>query len=199
MNFEQAISRAERLVALATEMDALQYGDFTLTSGSKSTFYFDGRMLTTDGECAEIISDIFIDLLIKRDIHRFGGPAVAAVPLIGAIAMRAHQRDYELKGFFIRSEAKSHGLGKQIEAHLDVGDRVAVWDDTLATGGSLISAIDAVQDADAEVDFTLCILDRNQGANERIASRNIPVFNILTITPEMRVDADRASLHRWFG
>ena len=126
------------------ELGALRYGEFTLASGAKSTYYFDGRLLTTDGESVEILSSIFLEVLANRDIHRFGGPAVAAVPIIGGITLMAHTNGYDLKGYFVRSEQKQHGMGKQIEGHITPGDRVAIWDDTISTGGSLLDAADAV-------------------------------------------------------
>ena len=90
MKYPEAIARAERLLERSIELQALEYGDFTLSSGAKSSYYFDGRLLTTDGESVEIIASLFLDVLGRRDVHRFGGPAVAAVPIIGGLALMAH-------------------------------------------------------------------------------------------------------------
>ena len=144
MHRDEAIAHAERLLRRSLMLDALRYGEFTLASGATSGYYFDGRLLTTDGESVEIITDLFVDILMRRDIHRFGGPAVAAVPIIGAMALSAFAKQYDIKGYFVRPEQKQHGMGKQLEGHISPGDRVAIWDDTISTGGSLLDAVDAV-------------------------------------------------------
>ena len=198
MNHLDATARAQRLMERALELGALRYGDFTLSSGAKSSYYFDGRLLTTDGESVEIVSSIFLKVLENRNIHRFGGPAVAAVPIIGGIALMAHTNGYDIKGYFVRSEQKQHGMGKQIEGHITPGDRVAIWDDTISTGGSLLEAVDAVAELPAKVDVALCLLDRNQGGSDKLRERGIPLFNILSSNSEGRVEVDTVTLSEWF-
>lgn len=198
MKYAEAITRAERLLERSIELQALEYGDFTLSSGAKSSYYFDGRLLTTDGESVEIIASLFLDILARRDIHRFGGPAVAAVPIIGGLVLMAHSRDYDLKGYFVRSEAKKHGMGKLIEGHIAPNEAVAVWDDAISTGGSLFIAFDAVRELPAEIDMVFTILDRNQGGSDKLRDRSIPLFNILSSNSEGRVVVDHKSLRQWF-
>ena len=65
MRSDVAIASAERLLGRALKLGALRYGEFTLASGAKSSYYFDGRLLTTDGESVEIVADMFVDLLIR--------------------------------------------------------------------------------------------------------------------------------------
>lgn len=198
MNYADAIARAERLLERALELGALRYGDFTLSSGAKSSYYFDGRLLTTDGESVEIVASIFLEVLENRDIHQFGGPAVAAVPIIGGIVLMAHSNGYDLKGYFVRSEQKQHGMGKQIEGHITAGDRVAIWDDTISTGGSLLEAVNAVAELPAKIDMALCILDRKQGGGDKLRDRSIPLLNILRSNPDGQVEVDTAVLSEWF-
>lgn len=198
MKYTEAITRAERLLERSIELQALKYGEFTLSSGVKSSYYFDGRLLTTDGESVEIIASLFLSVLARRNIHRFGGPAVAAVPIIGGLALMAHSQGYDLKGYFVRSEAKAHGMGKMIEGHIAPNERVAVWDDAISTGGSLFSAIDAVTELPARIDVVFTILDRNQGGSDRLKERSIPLFSILSSDAEGRVAVDQASLREWF-
>ena len=198
MKYADAIARAERLLERSLELQALKYGEFTLSSGAKSTYYFDGRLLTTDGESVEIVASLFLDVIARRNIHRFGGPAVAAVPIIGGLALMAHSQGYDLKGYFVRSEAKTHGMGKMIEGHIAPNEKVAVWDDAISTGGSLFGAIDAVNELPAEIDVVLTILDRNQGGSDRLREQSTPLFSILSSNADGRVEVDRASLREWF-
>ena len=198
MKHDEAIARAKRLLERSIELQALEYGDFTLSSGAKSSYYFDGRLLTTDGESVELVASLFLDVLARRNVHRFGGPAVAAVPIIGGLALMAHSRGYDLKGYFVRSEAKTHGMGKLIEGHIAPHEKVAVWDDAISTGGSLFGAIDAVNELPAEIDMVFTILDRNQGGCDRLSERSIPLFSILSGNDDGLVVVDQRSLGEWF-
>ena len=198
MHRDEAIAHAERLLRRSLMLDALRYGEFTLASGATSGYYFDGRLLTTDGESVEIITDLFVDILMRRDIHRFGGPAVAAVPIIGGIALSAFAKQYDIKGYFVRPEQKQHGMGKQLEGHISPGDRVAIWDDTISTGGSLLDAVDAVDALPANIEMACCILDRVQGGSDHLKERSIPLFNILASNPVGHVVVDKESLANWF-
>ena len=198
MRANDVIDSANRLIQRAEEVEALQYGEFTLTSGARSNFYFDGRLLSTDPECVHIISEVLLALTSTHEIDAFGGPAVGAVPIVGGMMLAAHAAGKPLKGFFVRSEAKSHGMGKRIEGHLRSGDKVAVFDDTISTGGSLIVAIEAVQSLGASVELLACILDRQQPATSRLASLDIPCFNLMTVNEHDQVVVDADTITRWF-
>lgn len=199
MRANEVISHAERLIERAKELNALRYGDFTLTSGAKSNFYFDGRLLSTDPESVYIISSVMLDILAKRDIHVFGGPAVGAVPIIGSMMLAAHTRGVDMRGFFVRSESKTHGMGKQIEGHLQPGDKVAIYDDTISTGGSIISTINATSEQGADVGCIMCVLHRHEPSSDRINQTGIAVFNFLKISHGGKVEVDRETIAQWFG
>lgn len=164
----------ERLLARAKELEALRFGDFTLSSGQRSKYYFDGRLLSLDPEGADLISAAFLDIVRRARAEAVGGPAVAAVPIVGALVLRSRLEGHALTGFFVRAEAKQHGAGKQIEGPVKPGTRVAVFDDTVSTGGSLLSALDAVQQLGCTVVMTLAVLDRVQGGSAEIRRRGLP-------------------------
>ena len=178
---------ATRLYQRAQELESLRFGDFTLSSGQKSTYYFDGRMLSTDPEGAELISKAFMFAITEAGANAFGGPTVAAVPIVGALALRARLDDKDVTGFFVRPDAKEYGAGKQIEGNLKPGMRVAAFDDTVSTGGSLLAAIDAVEALGCEVVLVLAVLDRHQGGGDELERRGIPFFKLWESTPEGKV------------
>jgi orotate phosphoribosyltransferase len=163
----------ERLLNRAKELQALKFGDFTLTSGQKSSYYFDGRMLSLDPEGADLVSAAFLETVRHSGAEAAGGPAVAAVPIVGSLVLRARMEGYPLAGFFVRAEAKKHGAGKQVEGPVRGGMRVAVFDDTVSTGGSLLQAIDVVQEMGCRVVMTLCVLDRMQGGSDELRRRGL--------------------------
>ncbi|MCS6975381.1 MAG: phosphoribosyltransferase family protein, partial [Gemmatales bacterium] len=87
----------------------------------------------------------------------------------------------KLEGFCVRKEAKSHGTQKRIEGRLEPGFRVAIVEDVMTTGGSVLTAIEAVRQAGAEIVGVICLLDRLQGARERIEGMGLrfePLFTI---------------------
>jgi orotate phosphoribosyltransferase len=184
MMAQQTDTGAQRLLERAKELGALQFGEFTLTSGQKSSYYFDGRRLSLDPEGAHLISALFLDAMTRAGCEAFGGPTVAAVPIVGALALRAWQERSEMTGFFVRPEAKGHGMGRQIEGSVEPGMKVAVFDDTVSTGGSLLAAIDAVQEFGCEVALVLCVLDRHQGGSDEVRRRKLPFVSLWEATPE---------------
>ncbi len=180
----QTASGADRLLGRAKELGALKFGDFTLTSGQKSTYYFDGRQLSLDPEGASIISQLFLDKIIEAECIAAGGPTVASVPIVGALMLKAWQEHADITGFFVRPEAKGHGMGRQIEGGVTRGMRVAVFDDTVSTGGSLLEAIDAVQAFGCDVALVMCVLDRHQGGSDEVKRRGLPFVSFWEATPE---------------
>jgi nicotinate (nicotinamide) nucleotide adenylyltransferase len=175
---------AERLLERAKELGALEFGDFTLTSGQKSKYYFDGRRLSLDPEGSHIISKLFLDAISNAGCQAVGGPTVAAVPIVGSLVLRAWQEKTEITGYFVRPEKKGYGMGRQIEGSVKPGMKVAVFDDTVSTGGSLLQAIDAVQEFGCEVALVLCVLDRKQGGSDEVKRRGLPFISFWEATPE---------------
>jgi orotate phosphoribosyltransferase len=165
---------ARRTLERAQELDALRFGDFTLTSGAKSNYYFDGRILTLDPEGADLVSEAFLAMAVAAGATGVGGPTVAAVPIAGALALRSRQAGTPMDGYFVRDAVKEHGARKQVEGAIRPGAKVVVFDDTVSTGGSLLVAMDAIQDFGCEVMAVLCVLDRHQGGSDEVRRRGVP-------------------------
>ena len=178
-NRATAAEKADRLLGRALELGALELGEFTLSSGQKSKYYFDGRLLTLDPEGSDLITSLFLEEISMARAEAAGGPTVAAVPIAGAIALKSRLDDKPVRGFFVRPEVKGHGGRKQIEGPVEPGMRVAVFDDAISTGGSLLPAIDAVEAFGCRVVLVLCVLDRMQGGSEEIRRRGLPFYAIL--------------------
>ncbi|MGH2460294.1 MAG: orotate phosphoribosyltransferase [Chloroflexota bacterium] len=160
--------------------NAIHFGSFTLSSGLVSHFYIDCRKVTLSARGASLTGTTMLDLLRDVDIQAVGGMTVAADPVATAIAVESWHRQRPLNAFIVRKEAKGHGLHRQVEGPLKPGDRVAVVDDTLTTGGSIFQAIEAVEAAGATVAAVAVILDRLQGGADRIRERGYPVSSVLT-------------------
>ncbi len=178
---------ATRTLERAQELDALRFGDFTLTSGAKSSYYFDGRVLTLDPEGADLVSEAFLMMATEAGATGVGGPTVAAVPIAGALALRSRQAGTPMDGYFVRDAVKEHGARKQVEGAVKPGAKVVVFDDTVSTGGSLLVAMDAIQAFGCEVVAVLCVLDRHQGGSDEVRRRGVPFRPMLEADAEGKV------------
>ncbi len=164
--------RRMRLKEILEEKAVLR-GDFTLASGKKSTYYFDGRKVTHDAEGVAMIGAIVEEMLHGESIEAVGGPATAANPIITATQVASYMKQRSLPGFYVRTEKKAHGTGQLIEGNVPKtkGARVAVVDDTMTTGGSLMKAIEAVEAAGYVVAKVIVVVDRQQGGGELLRGK----------------------------
>lgn len=160
---------------------AVIHKEVTLASGQKSSYYIDARSLFLHGPSATLIGEALYDLTKDLPMEAIGGPAVGALPLTVAATMHYHKMGRTMEGFFIRKEAKTHGLQKTVEGVLPPGGQVVVVEDVFTTGGSVMTAIEAVREAGAKVIAVVGIVDRLQGARERFESMGLLFRTICTI------------------
>lgn len=157
-------------------------GSFTLASGAQSDYYIDARLTTLHPEGLSLIAGIFFDIISAvGSIGAVGGPTMGADPIVGALVALSHSRSHPLKGFLVRKQEKGHGTAKLIEGDLTEGDEVAIVEDVVTSGGSLLRAAEAVEAHGGVVKQVVVIVDREEGAAERIAERGYdyhPVFKI---------------------
>ena len=158
------------LLQLALDLGALRYGDFTLTSGRKSAYYFDGRLLSLHPEGAYLTARSLLPLVRAAGSEAIGGPTLGADPIVAAVSLASHLEPdgNPVPAFIVRKEAKEHGMGNAVEGHLKAGSKVAVVDDTCTTGGSLFQAIEAAEAGGCTVVKVLAILDRREGGSDEL-------------------------------
>ncbi len=184
---------ATRLLDLALERGAIRYGDFTLSSGRKSSYYFDGRLISLDPEGAYLLGHALLPLLTDAGVSAVGGPTLGADPIVAAVATASWQQGTPIPAFIVRKEAKGYGMAQMIEGPLPPpGTSVAIVDDACTTGGSLFHAIDAAEDAGYKVGLVLAALDRNEGGSDAIRDRGYPFAALLTAGEDGRITAARS-------
>jgi orotate phosphoribosyltransferase len=158
---------------------AVAFGDFTLASGKKSSYYINSKKVLFHGEAIALLGDMLFEATRDLEIQAIGGLEVGAIPMATAAVLRYQQAGKTLEGFFVRKEAKGHGSKERLEGRVNPGDCVAIVDDVLTTGESVVQAIDAVEASGASVARIVCIVDRLQGAGERLAKFDFrPLFTI---------------------
>jgi orotate phosphoribosyltransferase len=158
---------------------ALVLGEVTLTSGLKAQYYVDAKraILLPAGFLA--LGELLAEQARRRDATAVGGMTMGA----DAVACAALAGGADVKAFFVRKEAKAHGLSRRIEGPLlTAGDRCLVVEDVVSTGGSTIAAIEALQEAGHAICGVVSVLDRLAGGGERIeAAAGAPYVALVTI------------------
>lgn len=159
---------------------AVSFGRFKLASGKESTYYINSKKALFYSEAVALLGEALWELTRDLDIQAVGGLEVGAIPMATAAVLRYHQEGRELEGFFVRKQAKDHGSRQRIEGVVPPGARVAVVDDVLTTGGSVLQAIEELERFGATVAVVVCIVDRLEGARELLAPRYPyrPIFTI---------------------
>jgi orotate phosphoribosyltransferase len=180
---------------------SLKRGRFVLASGAISDYYLDLRLTTTHPEGARLAASFLLREAHRLGAGRVGGPTLGADPLVGAAVCLSAGTGDEVCGFLVRSQAKDHGTGKQIEGHLGRGDRVLILDDVVTAGGSILRACEAVRAAGAEIMGSWCLVDRGQGGREKLADAGAPLqalFEVREILSEdAAADSGPAAAGRW--
>lgn len=121
---------------------------FTWASGWKSPIYCDNRLTLSFPEIRDYIRDEFVRQINEKypDVEVIAGVATGAIAQ-GVLVAQA----MNLPFVYIRSSAKAHGMGNQIEGHLPEGKKVVVVEDLISTGGSSLKAVEALRKAKANV------------------------------------------------
>lgn len=155
---------------------AVVHGHVVLASGREADYYVDLRRVTLDGRAAPLVGEVMLELTADLPYDAVGGLTLGADPVAAAMlhATARWGREPPLDAFVVRKAEKSHGLQRRIEGP-DVADRrVLAVEDTSTTGTSVLSAVEALRAAGAEVVGVAVIVDRATGARERVEAAGLP-------------------------
>lgn len=182
-----ALRRAELLALLRKK--SVFYGDFTLASGAKSTFYIDCRLTTLDPLGALLVGELMHEMIRNEAERRgvridaVGGLTMGADPVALATAMASVTAGGPdpLQCFTVRKAPKTHGQTKLIEGNFKSGDTVVVIEDVVTRGESAITAINAVAKEGGKVAFVAVLVDRQEGGRDKIEAMGYPVVSLFSI------------------
>lgn len=167
-----------RLVEALRE-HALVIGEVTLTSGAVAQYYVDAKRAILRPEGFTALGELVAERVTEWNATAVGGLTMGADP----VACAALAGGADVKAFFIRKEAKQHGLSRRIEGpFLDDGDRCLVVEDVVTSGGSTIKAIEALQEEGRTICGVVSVLDRLAGGGAKIeAAAGAPYVALATI------------------
>ena len=164
------------------------HGDFTLSSGLKASYYIDGRMISLRPEGAYLIGRKVLELLRGTGVQAVGGMTLGADPIATAVAIVSHIEGADIPAFIVRNAIKGHGTQKRIEGPLEEGARVAIVDDVITTGSSVLRAIEAVEEKGCKVVKVIVLIDRRQGGAEEIKRRGYDFAAIFSADPSGEIN-----------
>jgi orotate phosphoribosyltransferase len=158
---------------------AVVHGRVVLTSGREADWYLDLRRVTLHHSAAPLVGRVMRDLTADWDYAAVGGLTLGADPVATAMLHAAAAAGTPLDAFVVRKAEKSHGLQRLIEGPDVAGRRVLAVEDTATTGGSVLTAVEALRRAGAEVTGVAVIVDR--GAGDAVRAAGLPYRAALTL------------------
>ncbi len=177
------MSDRERLKQILLEK-SYRKGTFTLTSGKTSDFYIDGKQTTLSAEGAYLCGKLLFELIKNNEtpIDAVGGMTLGADPLVTAASIVSHLENSPIPAFIVRKEAKGHGTGNYIEGlkNIPEGATVALVEDVVTTGGTLLKVIDRVESAGFKVGLVVTVVERQEGGEQILADAGYPLKAIFT-------------------
>lgn len=159
-------------------------GKIKLSSGRESDFYIDGKQTTLDAEGAYLCGRLLYDKICstESDIAGVGGMTLGADPLVTAVSIVSYLEGKPMPAFIVRKEAKSHGTENYLEGreNLPDGARVALLEDVVTTGGTLLKVIDRVEAQGLKVGLVATVVDRQEGGAEALAAKGYKLHAVFT-------------------
>ena len=156
-------------------------GEFTLSSGRETNHYVNCKPVTLSGEGLYNVASSMLDF-IDKDVKAVAGLTLGADPLVSGVAMHSYQAWKPLDALIVRKEPKGHGTGAWIEGpEYPKGTEVTVLEDVTTTGGSAIKAVDKLRDAGYVVKRVVTIVDRQEGAIELMATKDLELRRLFTV------------------
>ncbi|RKT16831.1 orotate phosphoribosyltransferase [Streptomyces sp. 1114.5] len=143
---------------------AVVHGKVTLSSGKEADYYVDLRRITLDGEAAPLVGRVMLDATSHLEYDAVGGLTLGADPVAASMLHAAAARGQKLDAFVVRKAGKAHGLQRRIEGPEVKGRRVLAVEDTSTTGGSVLTAVEALREAGADVVGVAVIVERGGAA-----------------------------------
>lgn len=170
----------EQLKKILLQKSVIIGREFKLSSGRTSNFYVDARVTTLDPEGAFLCGKIFLEMLKDFKIDAIGGYSIGADPIVSSIAVLSYLEKSPIPAFIIRKEEKSHGTRKSIEGNIPLNSRVALFDDVVTSGGSILKGVAQVEARGCTVEAVMAVIDREEGGREKIEAGGHTFFSIFT-------------------
>ncbi len=165
----------KELIQALKNCGAVKFGDFTLASGRKSTYYVDIKKAITDPATLKLIANRIAGIMKERHIcaEAIGGVAVGGIPLATAVSLRSR-----LPLVIVRKSLKEYGTGGRFVGDV-AGRELLMLEDVTTTGGSVIEAIKDLRDAGSVVNMVITVVDREEGASVGLKGMDVELLPLV--------------------
>ncbi len=170
----------KRLARLLLEKSYIE-GEVILTSGKKSNYYFDCKPTALHPEGSYLIGKLFFSMLSPK-IAGVAGMTLGGDPLVCAVTLISYIQNRPIPALIVRKKSKGHGTNNFVEGlgNFRGGEKIAILEDVITTGGSVLTACERIQRAGLMVEEILCVLDREEGGRENIEAQGFRLKSIFT-------------------
>ena len=165
----------QELIAALKACGAVRYGNFTLTSGKKTKYYIDIKKASTDPKTLKLIARQAAIKIEDMDVSTVAGIELGSVPLATAVSMET-----ELPLLIVRKATKGYGTKSRFVGDIKPKDKILMLEDVTTTGGSVIDAIKIVREAGASVKHIISVVDREEGAKEKMKEAGAELFPLIS-------------------
>ncbi|MDI6760772.1 MAG: orotate phosphoribosyltransferase [Candidatus Brocadiaceae bacterium] len=164
--------------SLAKELVAVAYleGDFDLSSGKKSKYFFDKYLFEAEPKLLGLVTEYLLEM-IPPGTQRLAGMEIGAIPLITALSLKSG-----IPFVIVRKTKKSYGTARLVEGGLSQGDVVVLVEDVVTTGQQALRAVKVLQEGGAKVTKVICVIDREEGGRKNIEAEGLSFEALFTKT-----------------
>ena len=170
-------------VRLLEEVEAVLYGEFILANGAKSNYYFDSKKLTMHPKGAHFVASQLVQKMEELGLDVVGGTAYSAIPIVSHICLYSQMSGgIPIHAFYHRKETKGHGTDELTEGQVPTpGTKVAIVEDVVTSGGSLLKAIGLAEELGLEVTDAIVLVDRDEGGREEVEKAGYKFWALFTV------------------
>ncbi len=162
------------------EKGAIKFGDFTLTSGKKSSYYVDLRIVPSfPHQFRKMVKRLQSNISEKIGLENFD--YLVSVPTSGLVIASALATETVKPLIYVRNKPKDYGTSKSIEGSFEQGKKALMIDDVATTGGSVVNAIKSLKEAGIVISDAFVIINRMEGASEALEAEGVKIYNLTDI------------------
>lgn len=160
-NPTQSLQKERNFLKQEIIKKALFKGEFILSSGKKTDYYLDLRLLTLSAETSPTIGSLILSKLLP-EVEAVGGPAIGADPIVGSVVALSKLYGKKIDGFLVRKKPKTHGRLSWLEGPVKPPAKVCIVEDVVTSGKSILDAVEKVSNAGFEVMQAISLVDREE-------------------------------------
>lgn len=165
------------------ESGAIKRGQFQLTDGKMADYYIDKYVFETRPSLLEAVQNTLVEHLDERSFQIVAGPALGAVPIVTAVSL-----ELGVDAVFVRKSTGLRGTQARIEGDLDKGKRAIIIEDVTMTGKTAIESAEILEAAGGIVEAVVAVVDRNEGAGERVREAGYDFDSVLQVGTDLEID-----------